>query len=59
MVIQGCDHLVVGSRVEHFLNLLQKALSIESSGTYECILSQQNVLALESRIETIINVIIK
>ena len=53
MVVQPCDRVVVWSAVKHLSNLLQKALSVELSGTHEGVFPQEDVLTFECGIETI------
>jgi len=52
MIVECRYHLVVRSRVEHLLDLLQEALAVESCGAHKRVLSQQDVLSLQSGIET-------
>ena len=52
MVVKASDCMIVGCTMKHFSYLLQKAFSIELSGTNESIFSKQNVLTLKSRIKT-------
>jgi hypothetical protein len=40
MVVKSRNHLVVRSRVENLLDLLQEALAVESCGTHKGVLSQ-------------------
>ena len=51
VVVQSSYDFVVGSRVEHFLDLLQERLAIQLSCAHEGIFTQQNVLSTQSSVE--------
>ena len=54
MVVQGSDDFVVGRRVEHFLHLLKEGLAIELSGRDKGVLTEQDVLAAQRRVEVLV-----
>ena len=47
-VVKRCDDFIARCGMEHFLNLLQEASTIERRGDEERVLSQQDVLTLKS-----------
>ena len=54
MVVQGGDDLVMRGRVEDFLHLLQERLPVELSRRHECVLSEQDVLTSQRRVEVLV-----
>lgn len=54
MVVESSYDLVVRSRVEDFLDLLQEATPVELSGRHKCILTQQDVLTSQRCVEVFI-----
>lgn len=54
MVVESSYDLVVRSRVEDFLDLLQEAPPVELSGRHKCILTQQDVLTSQRCVEVFI-----
>ena len=54
MVVEGCDHFVVWSRMEDLLNLLEETLSVQLSSWDKGILAQKNVLAAQSGVEVLV-----
>lgn len=59
MVVKACDGVVVGSAVEDLADLLQEALPVELCGAGKSVLSQQDMLALQSGVETIFVITVK
>lgn len=56
VIIESRNNVIVRSAVEDLANLLQEALSVELRGADKRVLSQENVLTSQRRIEAIGNI---
>jgi len=53
MVVEACERIIIGYRMEYFSELLEETFSIKTSGTNKCIFSKEDVISFKSSIEVL------